>query len=266
MNIKNNKNIKSLRGVCVVAFYKQFNKIVNSNNNTDCIHKNFIKFKINNILAFSLIELSIVLIIIGLLISGVTGGASLIESARMRNFINEVNSWRQALYIFKIEHDRLPGDLNNDGFLGGWCGGSTCPNGHNKSGEVYTKNSFPSPYNNKVQPSDAGPFIELYLAGITNIQPDPENFIRPPLKIIPDLTWSFLQFSNYTRQNYWLTGAKSNTTWMVSNSNLAKDSYNNIVDKVDKKMDDGICNSGNVRCTHADFKEGNRLAVFLIGE
>ena len=268
--MNNNKEVKTIiKSLCgaLEVFYKQFNKIVNSNNNTDYINQNFIKFKINNILAFSLIELSIVLIIIGLLVAGITGGASLIESAKMRNFINEVNSWRQALYTFKVRYDRLPGDLNNDGFLGGWCGGSTCPNGDKNSGEVYTKNSFPSPYNNKVQPSDAGAYIELYLEGITNWEPDPENFARPLLKIIPDLTWTFHQFSNFTKQNYWLTGAKTNTTWMVSNSDLAyKNSYNNIVDKVDKKMDDGICNSGNVRCTHADFKEGNRLAVFLIGE
>ena len=260
--------------------YNKISKIINNisnirnkyNNKKSFKYKSkikyiYYKYKNNNIFAFSLIELSIVLIIIGLLVAGITGGASLIESAKMRNFINEVNSWKQALYTFKVRYDRLPGDLNNDGFLGGWCGGGTCPNGDKNSGEVYTKNSFPSPYNNKAQKSDAGAYIELYLEGITNWEPDPENFARPLLKIIPDLTWTFHQFSNFTKQNYWLTGAKTNTTWMVSNSDLAyKNSYNNIVDKVDKKMDDGICNSGNVRCTHADFKEGNRLAVFLIGE
>ncbi|MDR2760473.1 MAG: prepilin-type N-terminal cleavage/methylation domain-containing protein, partial [Rickettsiales bacterium] len=37
---------------------------------------------------FSLIELSIVLIIMGLLIAGITGGASLIKSAQLRSVIS----------------------------------------------------------------------------------------------------------------------------------------------------------------------------------
>ena len=43
--------------------------------------------------AFSLIELSIVLIIIGLLVAGITGGQSLIESAKIKNLANEIDGW-----------------------------------------------------------------------------------------------------------------------------------------------------------------------------
>lgn len=57
-------------------------------------------FKYNNILGFSLIELSIVLIIIGLLVAGITGGASLIESAKIRNFITTTREWQNHVYTF----------------------------------------------------------------------------------------------------------------------------------------------------------------------
>ncbi len=79
--MENNKIIiKSLWGL---AFYKQFNKVVNLNNTFNYTNQNFIKSQINNLFAFSLIELSIVLIIIGLLVAGITGGAILIESAKI---------------------------------------------------------------------------------------------------------------------------------------------------------------------------------------
>ena len=51
---------------------------------------------INNNKAFSLIELSIVLIIIGLLIAGIIGGKSLIESAKIRNVVNEFNNLEKS--------------------------------------------------------------------------------------------------------------------------------------------------------------------------
>lgn len=60
--------------------------------------------------AFSLIELSIVLIIIGLLIAGVTGGASLIKSSELRSVITEARSWAIAVNSFYNQFDALPGD------------------------------------------------------------------------------------------------------------------------------------------------------------
>ena len=87
----------------------------------------------NNNKAFSLIELSIVLIIIGLLIAGIIGGQSLIESAKIRSLINDFRYYEQSLYSFKLIKNRLPGDLNGSGKIG------------YGSGQEYDAFSFPEP-------------------------------------------------------------------------------------------------------------------------
>ena len=63
---------------------------------------------------FSLIELSIVLIIIGLLVSGITGGASLINSARVRSTMTEVTNYRIAVNTYYSSKDYYPGDYEGD--------------------------------------------------------------------------------------------------------------------------------------------------------
>jgi prepilin-type N-terminal cleavage/methylation domain-containing protein len=60
--------------------------------------------------AFSLIELSIVLIIIGLLIAGVTGGASLIKSSELRSVMGEARGFAVAVNAFFTQYNALPGD------------------------------------------------------------------------------------------------------------------------------------------------------------
>ena len=62
--------------------------------------------------AFSLIELSIVLIIIGLLIAGITGGASLIKSSELRTVIGEARGYAVAVNAFYTQYDALPGDFS----------------------------------------------------------------------------------------------------------------------------------------------------------
>lgn len=61
---------------------------------------------------FSLIELSIVLIIIGLLIAGITGGASLIKSSEMRSVMGEARGYAVAVNSFYTNYGALPGDYN----------------------------------------------------------------------------------------------------------------------------------------------------------
>jgi prepilin-type N-terminal cleavage/methylation domain-containing protein len=76
--------------------------------------------------AFSLVELSIVLIIIGLLVSGVVAGQSLIQQARLRAVITEFMEIERSVKIFKVAYDYLPGDYPfAGGVWGAECGGNS---------------------------------------------------------------------------------------------------------------------------------------------
>lgn len=60
---------------------------------------------------FSLVEIAIVLIIIGLIIGGVLKGRDLIESARLKSVMAQVNEYRIAVGSFQEMFDALPGDF-----------------------------------------------------------------------------------------------------------------------------------------------------------
>ena len=62
---------------------------------------------------FSLIELSIVIAIIGLLTGGVLGGQSLIRSTETRSIISEYNRYQSAVVQFHDKYNGLPGDIGN---------------------------------------------------------------------------------------------------------------------------------------------------------
>lgn len=59
---------------------------------------------------FTLVELSIVLVIIGLLIGGILVGQSLINSAQLQAVIRQVSQYDGAAMNFKTKYKSLPGD------------------------------------------------------------------------------------------------------------------------------------------------------------
>lgn len=62
---------------------------------------------------FTLVELSIVIVIIGLIVAGITAGQSLSTSAKHRKFISAANQYRASYFTFKAQYDAIPGDMND---------------------------------------------------------------------------------------------------------------------------------------------------------
>ena len=60
---------------------------------------------------FTLIELSIVLVIIGLVVGGVMVGKDLIYAARIRAQITQIEKYNTAVNTFNVKYNAIPGDM-----------------------------------------------------------------------------------------------------------------------------------------------------------
>lgn len=67
---------------------------------------------------FTLIELSIVLVIIGLIVGGVLVGQDLIKAAELRATISQLEKYNAAVNTFRTKYNGVPGDLVNASTFG----------------------------------------------------------------------------------------------------------------------------------------------------
>lgn len=61
--------------------------------------------------AFSLVELSVVLVILGLLTGGIIAGVGLMRAAELRSVSNDVHRFTTAINLFREKYQALPGDF-----------------------------------------------------------------------------------------------------------------------------------------------------------
>lgn len=74
---------------------------------------------------FSLVELAIVLVIIGLIVGGILTGQDLIHSSELNSVYSDVNKYKTAVNTFRIKYNALPGDIKNAGSF--WGTEGSCP-------------------------------------------------------------------------------------------------------------------------------------------
>ena len=62
--------------------------------------------------AYSLVELSIVLIIIGLLVAGVSSGTKLMQQAKLYRVVAEFTDYKGSINTFLLTYNSMPGDFD----------------------------------------------------------------------------------------------------------------------------------------------------------
>lgn len=196
---------------------------------------------------FSLIELSIVLIIISLLIAGILGGTSLIRSAKITSIISQWRDWEISINAFKIVRDRLPGDVNDNGQIGYIQNDGVL---YSATGDVCDScGYYTGDYASKKVGTVAGPWVDLYLAKLSMFKPNPAsadlgtviyplkrqiNVILPPSKIGNSIVVYFNQNSSEYKNPY------------IENRDTNEDLEAKFLYEIDKKIDDGLWKTGKI--------------------
>lgn len=207
--------------------------------------------------AFSLIELSIVLIVIGLLIAGITGGASLIKSSELRSVMGEARGYAVAVNAFYSQFNMLPGDY--DQVIGTSVAG-------NKNGNIEYYGTGPvSESSSAWQALKAIGAVDAITVGAPDAATVAPTFgTNAPSSKIKSSGWAF-DYRTFTEGNNTaanqnvvvLTGAigtavTAGSNTLVQGTNVAKATITGAdALSIDSKIDDGSANLGKVRGLNA---------------
>lgn len=223
---------------------------------------------------FTLVEMSIVLVIIGLIVGGVLAGKSLVHSAEIRSVTTEYNRYKTAMDSFRDKYLALPGDMPNavqfwgaaagvsDNGIDATCAALAAPsttmatcNGDGNRRVGYSGASFEM-FRAWQHLVNAG-LIEGNYTGIagSGSATDTEIGSNAPVSKVANAGWSFIYIDpadgsgslyagSYGNVLYFGTVAANDYTY--EGALLPEDAYN-----LDRKMDDGSPAAGRV-LTHND--------------
>jgi len=118
---------------------------------------------------FSLVELSIALVIIALLATGVMGGTKILQTSRLSTVIKEISAIKTAVDIFDAQYKALPGDFSNANSIWSDClSGDGNKDLYNVSDDAWEGvSSFGHMYYANILPKSPAPYATL--SEMTNV-------------------------------------------------------------------------------------------------
>lgn len=187
---------------------------------------------------FTLIEMSIVLVIIGILIVALVGGQSLLESAKLDGTIAEITKHRDSYFKFKEIYNAVPGDMPDAVIV--WPSKAINANGDGNfeigDGSTGTCEECVYAWNHL---SYAGLVDGDYNAHINYTYGRPGVNI-PASSLGSAYGYNFNTFDN-TGRNFIIVGKPTSTGYFTFPALSPEDART-----IDAKMDDGIAQSGRI--------------------
>lgn len=197
---------------------------------------------------FTLIEIAIVLVIVGLLIGGVLQGQQLIENSRVRASVNNINGIATAMYSYRDRYGRWPGDDGPSAAITARGGSWTVltANGGNNDGVIAAGTSA-----NTFAPTGEGQFFWQHLRAAGFLTGDPTV---TGVALMPTNPFGGL-FGLVTAEIYQTAGAG---TGLQGTKICLSQVPGAAAAAVDRQLDDGEPDSGRVR---ANSGTGNVVPV-----
>ncbi len=219
---------------------------------------------------FTLVELSVVLVIVALLIAGIFYGQSLIRSAELREVIGDYDRYTKAIKEFEDKYQALPGDMSNAESI--WGSDAGCPttatnttpkiatcngNGNGRIGASSTAGVLDTTYAYEwfrawQELADAG-LIEGKFTGVKESATDGDAGIGlnvPQSKLNEKSGWTLYYFlqtatdANMWGDNYGHVFAFGGDTSSVTNGTALSPAD---ALTIDQKIDDGTPGNGTIR-------------------
>jgi prepilin-type N-terminal cleavage/methylation domain-containing protein len=183
---------------------------------------------------FTLVEIAIVLVIIGLLLGGILKGQELINSARVKNLANDFRVIPTYIYAYQDKYRALPGDQ-----LAAQLDNQFPPNGTATPGSGPLGNGVINGAWNAASPAEA--YVFWQHVRLANLAAGPTVLNDP----------------NYTPRNAvgGVLGVQSGAaiTGMTGTYSVCSAGVlGRYAKQLDTQMDDGVANTGSMRATETD--------------
>ena len=214
---------------------------------------------------FTLIELSIVLVIIGLIVGGVLVGQDLIRAAEVRSAIAQVEKLNTGVNTFRGKFNAVPGDMATSiatqfGFGNASCAGTAglrdgngVLEGNAGSGSLLQAGGETGLFWNDISSSTAGNLIDgsfstATCVGVPTVPSTSFTAYFPPSKLGRGAYLYVYADSGYNFYGMSTISAVASGVLTSAVSLSVMQAYN-----IDTKMDDGRPTTGNVLARHLDI-------------